>query len=116
MLFIIKSLKHGDLSGLINQTKNSNTNFSDKQIFNWTLDSANALKYLHANKIIHRNIKPSNMLLTRQNRIKLGDFVFAKYLENDFTDVYTGSPVYMSPEQFRSLYDNISYTYNADIW
>ena len=56
-------------------------------------------------KIIHRDIKPGNLLVDRQNRVKITDFGIAKMLESDTqitmtgTNDVIGTPLYMSPEQ-----------------
>lgn len=73
-----------------------------------------AIKYLHENKIIHRDMKPKNILLTNNFKtIKLCDFGFAKYsvgLKRSMT--VCGSPLYMAPE----IYQKIGYMHSVDIW
>jgi len=59
-----------------------------------------ALHYLHSNRIIHRDMKPQNILIGATGTVKLCDFGFARCMSNN-TIVLTsikGTPLYMSPE------------------
>lgn len=63
------------------------------------------LAHAHANKIIHRDIKPQNILITRDGHVKVADFGIARALgsaSNTATDVVVGSAPYISPEQARN--------------
>ena len=79
------------------------------------LDVARGMSYLHGRKpqpVIHRDLKPGNLMLTRANRLKIGDFGLSKTLsvrnkmptdiDQNFTMTgETGSYRYMAPEVFR---------------
>jgi len=60
-----------------------------------------ALHYAHRMGVIHRDIKPTNILFTSDGDIKIGDFGIAKRTQSETTQVMgmIGSPRYMSPEQ-----------------
>jgi len=69
------------------------------------LPIADALSYAHKRGVIHRDVKPSNMLITEEGVMMLSDFGIAKLLEEDLkitqTNMLVGTPDYMAPEQWQ---------------
>ncbi|MEZ6130834.1 MAG: serine/threonine-protein kinase [Planctomycetaceae bacterium] len=68
--------------------------------------SADALKHAHDLNMVHRDIKPDNILLTSKGSVKVADFGLAKLIDEDVSMTQTGTglgtPLYMAPEQARS--------------
>lgn len=90
----------GDLAFHVKKHRAKNEYYTEPEIMNWFVQMCLSLEYIHGRKVLHRDIKSSNVFLTRSNTIKLGDFGISKVLENtnDHAITVQGTPYYMSPE------------------
>jgi serine/threonine protein kinase len=64
---------------------------------------ADALDYAHAHRVIHRDVKPANILITADNKVKITDFGIARLDTSNLTQEgqLLGTPNYMAPEQIQ---------------
>lgn len=79
--------------------------FTLKKILDIMVQVCEGLNFAHANGIIHRDVKPANIFLLKNGKVKIVDFGIAQISQSSLmtrTGVILGTPSYMSPEQVRS--------------
>ncbi len=87
--------------------RNLKSLLGDKNRFTWdeiadlVAQIGEALDYAHRKGIIHRDVKPANIILTTDGKVKITDFGIAKIASSNLTTTgqFLGTPNYMSPEQ-----------------
>ena len=89
------------------------TRFDQKTTAQFLRETISAVKYLHEHNVIHRDIKPENILLDHNYRVKLSDFGWSNFCEeNEKRKTFCGTPEYLSPEMVKKL----PHDYRVDIW
>mmetsp|Transcript_20239 Transcript_20239/g.21978 ORF Transcript_20239/g.21978 Transcript_20239/m.21978 type:complete len:357 (+) Transcript_20239:230-1300(+) len=115
--FVLEYLPGGDLfDTLINQMKMKKF-YSEKIIKNIIKNLLQSVQTMHANNIVHRDLKLENLLLVNKAdqvpNIKLADFGLAvEDITGDNITTFAGTPLYMAPENHRKE----SYGKPVDIW
>ncbi|MDZ7636837.1 MAG: serine/threonine-protein kinase [Bryobacterales bacterium] len=107
---VMEFLRGNDLRSLISSNEAGDT----QRKLEIAVEGAKALKFIHSEKIIHRDIKPDNIHISQTGVVKLIDFGIAKIDELSITKAgYTlGTPYYMAPEQVTGQ----GITYLVDIY
>lgn len=80
---------------------------SSKETIFYSLQMSEAIEHAHSNKIVHRDIKPHNIMINDNNRVKVTDFGIARAVTSSTVTIGSdalGSVHYISPEQARGGY------------
>lgn len=120
---VMEYCENGDLARYIKRHKTDRRYITEDKIWSVLVQLLQALNYCHhfnlfsqgasTQKVIHRDIKPGNVMLSKDGSIKLGDFGLCRTL-GDLSEAKTnvGTPLYMAPE----VLSKKPYTEKADIW
>ncbi|KAG1474690.1 hypothetical protein G6F56_000199 [Rhizopus delemar] len=108
MYLAVDLMSAGDLRQHI-----AHTHYDEESVRFWISELICAVKYLHSQKIVHRDIKPDNILLDQEGHIHLTDFNIACELpKNKFLTSLSGTATYFAPEVFKGQ----GYDENVDWW
>ncbi|KAI8882906.1 Pkinase-domain-containing protein [Backusella circina FSU 941] len=92
---VLEMMKKGPLMDMENPTA-----FSEEEARYYFRQIILGIEYLHFNDVVHRDIKPDNMLLSENNKLKLADFGVSEIFEGSNDSMYStaGTPAFMAPE------------------
>jgi len=92
-----------DLEALLNETEGF---FPEVQVIQWAIQICDILTYLHTRRpqpVVFRDMKPSNIMLDEQGRVRLVDFGIAKVFQSGEKGTMIGTEGYSPPEQYRGI-------------
>ena len=101
-MLILELCEGGSLKSYLKARKGRR--LSKKQFFDWAEQAAKPLEYLRENKLVHKDVKSDNYMVTSQSTLKLGDFGLAKNIDKTVggaTD--TASHRWMAPELLKGI-------------
>ncbi|CAN0891054.1 Serine/threonine-protein kinase TIO [Linum grandiflorum] len=107
---VVTEFAQGELFEILEDDKN----LPEEQVQDIAKQLVRALYYLHSNRIIHRDMKPQNILICSNSIVKLCDFGFARAMSQNTVVLRSikGTPLYMAPELVREQ----PYNHTADLW
>ena len=89
----------GNLNTVLNSYKKSGQKIPEAEIIKYLVEILKAVDYLHSNKMVHTNLKPSNILIDKKKRAKVEYLMkLEKYKDYEYTYFY------LSPESFEKDY------------
>jgi NIMA (never in mitosis gene a)-related kinase len=87
---------------IINLQISHTSQLSEQTIWAYFIQICLAVKALHQQNILHRDLKPQNVFLSKTRRVKLGDLGCSKLLKGLAARTQCGTPYYMSPELWQN--------------
>ncbi|XP_064630521.1 serine/threonine-protein kinase 32B-like [Lineus longissimus] len=114
MFMVVDLLLGGDLRYHIQQ----DVKFDESRVKLYLCEIALALDYLQCRHIIHRDIKPDNILLDEEGHVHITDFNIATIIQNNqLATSMSGTKPYMAPEVFRCALEELpGYSFPVDWW
>ncbi len=103
--YVMEYIDGPDLASILSAHAKRGEKMPHSEILRIGKAIASALDYAHKHGVIHRDVKPSNIFLSRDGRVVLGDFGLALDASQGSAGEAFGSPHYISPEQARRSTD-----------
>uniref|UniRef100_A0A0A9Z196 Neither inactivation nor afterpotential protein C n=1 Tax=Lygus hesperus TaxID=30085 RepID=A0A0A9Z196_LYGHE len=116
--FVMQLCEGGQVTDMVRALSRQAKKMNELHIAFIIREVIKALTTLHENHVIHRDVKASNILLTKNGEVKLVDFGLARELSSTMGKRQTclGSPCWMAPEVVTSKGTKGSYDNRADVW
>ncbi len=120
---LLEYAPYGDLEGELTNQKNES--FCEDVAIDYFCQMATALKFCHDKNVMHRDVKPSNMLIGWSRLLKLADFGWSSEIRTNNElrhSTYCGTPLYMAPEKVLNAPSRhapiapVVYDEQVDVW
>lgn len=115
LCILMEYASKGDLHQLIESSRKNKEYMPEQLIWDICRQITEGLHYLHNNSIMHRDIKPHNILITSQGTFKIADLGISRNLNSQTSTLHIskiGTPLYAAPEMLRKQ----PYDFKIDMW
>lgn len=114
LFIVLEDASGGDLQTLVRRRATGRQYLTEEAVLQLFVQVARGVEYLHAQNIVHRDIKALNVVLDGANVPKVCDLGVSRLRSDEtvFLNSFHGTPLYLSPE----LVDNEPYTEKTDVW
>merc|ERR1719265_2114946 len=123
LCIVMEYCEGGDLAARVQEQRIRRDTFKECHVLRWLTQALLALKYVHEQKVLHRDIKTSNLFLVKGKgsspskavwNLKVGDFGISKSLDStvSYAQTQIGTPYYLAPE----VCQDKPYSWGNDIW
>ncbi|TPP50633.1 Protein kinase domain family protein [Leishmania donovani] len=111
---IMEYCEFGTLEDLIERQRYEGRPFPTDVLLEWMAELLCGLSHIHSNRILHRDLKTSNIFVTSKNHLKLGDFGVCTILSNPNAKAESmiGTPLYFAPE----VCNSDPHDERSDVW
>ncbi|XP_050958841.1 uncharacterized protein LOC127160228 isoform X1 [Labeo rohita] len=112
LYLVLEHCEGGDLAQKIKNKKEGNAMFSENEILDWIVKICMALKYLHDQQILHKNLQPESIFFTTFGTIRLGEFGVVHQRSTEQQAEENKPSSYVAPE----IFNCIPYEEKTEIW
>lgn len=111
--YISKRILGGNLTDVISEYSKKSQSIPEELVFYFLFQIISGIAFMHSNFVLHRDLKPDNILLNKRKIVKICDFGISKEMKKVYCQTYIGTPLYMAPELIN---EKCIYNFPADIW